>query len=97
MGTASPWKRLYNSARWRKLRIEVFVRDNYTCQMCKRICGGKFPADDSPEADHKQPHRGNEDLFFDPTNLQTLCKFPCHAADKQREEQDSVNTRGVWY
>lgn len=36
-------------------------------------------------ADHRIPHRGDEALFFDPDNLQTLCP-DCHDRNKQREE-----------
>lgn len=36
-------------------------------------------------ADHIKPHKGDEVLFFDLNNLQSLCK-PCHDSDKQREE-----------
>ena len=32
--------------------------------------------------DHKIPHKGDETLFFDPENLQSLCK-PHHDRDKQ--------------
>lgn len=46
--------------------------------------------------DHVKPHRGDERLFWDEANLQTLCK-PCHDRDKQREEQASRAERGVWY
>jgi len=46
--------------------------------------------------DHIEPHRGNEQLFWDENNLQTLRK-ECHDRDKQRAEQSSLHTRGVWY
>ena len=36
-------------------------------------------------ADHKRPHRGDPELFWAPTNVQTLCK-PCHDRVKQAEE-----------
>lgn len=36
-------------------------------------------------ADHIEPHRGDEALFWDIQNGQCLCK-PCHDRDKQREE-----------
>ncbi|WP_245482984.1 HNH endonuclease [Agrobacterium sp. CNPSo 2736] len=41
--------------------------------------------------DHVTPHKGDRDLFFDASNLQTLCK-PCHDTVKQREER----SRGRW-
>nr|MDX8322409.1 HNH endonuclease [Agrobacterium sp. rho-8.1] len=36
--------------------------------------------------DHVKPHKGDEVVFFDETNLQTLCKL-CHDTLKQREER----------
>lgn len=42
-------------------------------------------------ADHVVPHRGDEGLFYDPDNLQSLCAA-CHNSTKQRIElgQDIV-------
>ena len=42
-------------------------------------------------ADHITPHKGDEALFFDADNIQSLCK-PCHDSTKQRMElgQDVV-------
>lgn len=39
--------------------------------------------------DHIKPHRGDEDLFHDPANLQSLCK-PCHDGAKQQLERSGV-------
>lgn len=62
--------------------MAVLVRDLFTCQRC-----GVIEADTSQlVADHKRPHRGVEALFWDITNLWTLCK-PCHDSWKQREER----------
>ncbi|WP_336801465.1 HNH endonuclease [Kaistia sp. MMO-174] len=80
---SQPWRGWYNTAPWRRLRMDVFTRDLFTCQMpgCGRIEG-----DTSKLAcDHITPHRGDPRLFWDPSNLQTLCK-PCHDRDKQRLE-----------
>jgi 5-methylcytosine-specific restriction endonuclease McrA len=88
-----PWKAWYNLKRWQVLRSEIFLRDHYTCQCgCGLMeCGTSLLV-----CDHKIPHRGDERLFWDPTNLQTLRKV-CHDRDKQRAEQSSLHTRGVWY
>lgn len=88
-----PWKRWYKTARWQALRTEIFVRDLFTCQ-----CGcGVIEGDTSKlVCDHKIPHRGDERLFWDKTNLQTLLKA-CHDRDKQKAEQSSLHTRGVWH
>jgi 5-methylcytosine-specific restriction endonuclease McrA len=87
-----PWRKLYKTARWQALRLRVFVRDLFTCQRCGRLEGDTSKL----VADHKKPHRGDERLFFDESNVETLCK-PCHDAEKQREEQQSLHTRGVWH
>lgn len=80
---AEPLRRLYSTARWRRLRKAVIVRDNFTCRCC-----GVFEADSSKlVADHIKPHRGDLDLFWDEDNLQTLRASPCHNAKKQREER----------
>ena len=89
---ALPWRAWAKTARWQKLRWSVLVRDLFTCQICRRI-----EADTALlVADHKRAHRGDERLFWNPDNLQCLCKS-CHDTVKQAEEQVSLHTRGVWY
>lgn len=89
---AAPWRRLYKTARWRKLRIKVFIRDRFTCQCgCGRVEGNTSLL----VADHKVPHRGDERRFWDETNIHTLFK-ECHDSLKQKEEQASLHHRGVW-
>ena len=80
---ASPWRAWYNTTRWRALRLVIFERDQFTCQWpsCGRLEGNTSKL----VADHRRPHRGDELLFWDETNLQTLCK-PCHDSKKQRAE-----------
>lgn len=78
-----PSRKWYKTAKWQRLRLDVLTRDMFTCQMTG--CG-LFVADTSKlVADHKQPHRGNHDLFWDINNLQCLCK-PCHDGLKARQE-----------
>jgi 5-methylcytosine-specific restriction endonuclease McrA len=91
----APWRAWYGTARWQRLRQEVLIRDAYTCQRTGLICGGKYPAPDSPTVNHKKPHRGNEALFWDIDNLETVSKAE-HDAAIQREEQQSLHQRGVW-
>ena len=77
-----PWRAWYKTARWQKLRWSVLVRDLFPCREC-----GRITADTSQlVADHKQPHRGDERLFWDAENLQCLCKT-CHDSTKQRMEK----------
>jgi 5-methylcytosine-specific restriction protein A len=80
-----PYKHLYNSARWQYLRKKIlFV--NPLCVECEKQ-GIATPA---TIADHIRPHKGNINLFFDPLNLQGLCKR-CHDTKTSREESWNSN------
>lgn len=81
-----PWRGWYKTARWQHLRLLIFGRDLFTCQWpgCGRIEGDTSKL----VADHIVPHRGDERLFWDEGNLQTLCK-PCHDSKKQRAERQA--------
>lgn len=78
----NPLRPLYRTARWAKLRWSILTRDLFTCRMCDRLEGDTSKL----VCDHRQPHRGDLTLFWDPGNLWTLCA-PCHSGAKQREEQ----------
>ena len=76
----------YKLARWKAvphgLRWRVLVRDLFTCQLCRRT-----HADTSQlVADHKEPHRGDEGLFWSDANVWCLCA-QCHNSTKQRQER----------
>jgi 5-methylcytosine-specific restriction endonuclease McrA len=81
------WRGWYKLARWKRLRLVIFARDLFTCQMegCGRIEGDTSQL----VADHIRQHRGDERLFWDEGNLQTLCK-PCHDGVKQRAERQEA-------
>lgn len=81
---AEPWRKWYSLKRWKVLRLEVFSRDLFTCQMpgCGRIEGDTALL----VCDHVERHGGDPRLFWPITNLQTLCK-PCHDSAKQAEER----------
>lgn len=79
-----PWRGWYSTARWRRLRLAIFDRDGFTCQWPG--CGHVEGDPSKLVADHKQPHRGDEAMFWAEGNLWTLCK-PCHDGPKQRAEQ----------
>ena len=89
-----PWKAWYKLARWRDLRLRIFRRDLYTCQRPR--CGRVEVNTSLLVCDHVRPHRGDVRLFWDETNLQTLCKS-CHDTIKQREEQATLHQRGIWH
>jgi 5-methylcytosine-specific restriction endonuclease McrA len=84
---SSPWRAWYNTARWKQKRMAIFTRDLFTCQMreCRRLEGDTSQL----VCDHIKPHRGDDALFWDDANLQTLCK-PCHDRLKQIEERRSA-------
>lgn len=89
--TAERWRAWYHLAKWkhptRGLRMQVLVRDLFTCQMedCGRLCSDTSQL----VADHKKPHRGDPVLFWDETNLWTLC-LHCHNSIKQAEERGAA-------
>jgi 5-methylcytosine-specific restriction enzyme A len=80
------WRKWYYTARWKKLRQSVLIRDNYTCQKTGVVCVGKYPAPNSPVVDHIEQHHGDEVLFWNPKNLQTVSK-EYHDKVKQSEER----------
>ncbi len=94
--TVPPWKAWYNTSRWRALRLQVFRRDAYVCQHTGVVCTGHHPDPRSPVANHRIPHRGNPALFWDIDNIETVTKQH-HDTAIQRDEQDSLHERGVWY
>ncbi|MFZ4605167.1 MAG: HNH endonuclease [Caulobacter sp.] len=78
------WRNWYSLARWKRLRLTTFRRDDFTCQMpaCRRLEGNTALL----VADHIERHQGDPDLFWNPDNIQTLCKS-CHDGTKQAAER----------
>lgn len=72
--------------RWQKAR-ERHLQQHPLCVMCE--AEGRVEA--ATVVDHIVPHRGDERLFWDRTNWQSLCK-PHHDGEKQRQE--NVHERG---
>ena len=79
---AQPWRALYNTKEWQRLRWSVLQDALFTCAMC-----GQAEANTAKlVCDHKLPHRGDPGLFWDRGNLQCLCKG-CHDSRKQSMER----------
>lgn len=76
------WRGWYKTAAWQRLRWSVLVRDLFTCRRCGRVEGVTRLL----VADHVVPHRGDSARFWDPANLQCLCKA-CHDGAKQAEDR----------
>jgi 5-methylcytosine-specific restriction protein A len=76
-GTSS--ERGYNY-RWQKARA-TFLKGSPLCRHCKKL--GMVRA--ATEVDHIIPHRGDQQLFWDTSNWQGLCK-PCHSRKTARED-----------
>lgn len=93
---AAPWRRWYKTARWAALKLRVHARDQYVCQKTGVLCIGVHPAPNSPVAHHDDPHRGNEEKFWDEANIVTVSK-EWHDSEAQKAEQVSLDQRGVWY
>ena len=74
------WHALYNRKVWKQTRLAV-LQESPLCVRCMKL-GRSIPA---TVVDHIIPHRGDETLFFDRDNLQSLCK-PCHDGWKHRVE-----------
>lgn len=72
-----------NSAASRNWRNEVFKRDNYTCQNCKKV-------GDVLNAHHVKPFSIYPELRFELSNGLTLCKR-CHI-DYHKKEREWVRT-----
>ena len=66
--------------RWQRARVR-FLRNNPICAYCEH----EDRVTEASVVDHKIPHRGNQQLFWDESNWQSLCK-PCHDSVKKTEE-----------
>lgn len=77
---ARPWRNWYSLKRWAILRRSQLAASPL-CVMCK--AANKTKA--AEVVDHIKPHRGDAALFWDPANLQSLCKRH-HDSDKKIAE-----------
>jgi 5-methylcytosine-specific restriction protein A len=72
--------KLYNGKAWQAIRKNQ-LQSNPLCAYCLRL----GIVTQATIGDHIKPHRGDFRLFFDASNVQSLCK-PCHDSVKAREE-----------
>ena len=71
----------YRTARWQRIRAAQLHAEPL-CRMCSSE--GRITAANT--ADHIIPHKGDDRLFWDAGNLQSLCGS-CHSSDKQSIER----------
>ena len=76
-GSSSPGHPLYKDSRWRGANglRKLHLSKQPFCVECRKE--GKPIAECIPAVaivDHIRPHRGRPELFFDESNLQTMCK-----------------------
>ena len=64
-------KRLYNSPRWQAMRKSQLTKEPWCVDCLSKLAKYVFATD----ADHIVRHNGNPKLFFDETNLQSLCHY----------------------
>lgn len=62
-------QRLYKTAEWKAAR-----REQLRLEPCCRFCDRLGITRQATIVDHIEPHRGSRRLFFDRSNLQSLCK-----------------------
>ncbi len=72
-------QRLYNSKRWLKLRRLQLAAQPF-CEDCLRA----NTYTQATDVDHIRPHHGDPTIFFDRTNLQSLC----HADHTRKTNQE---------
>jgi 5-methylcytosine-specific restriction enzyme A len=78
------YKRLYGTARWKKAR-----KAQLTIEPLCRFHKARGLVALAGVVDHIKPHKGDLELFFDPRNLQSLCKL-CHDSAKQAQEKGGL-------
>lgn len=87
----APWRKLYATARWRRLRLAVLARDVFVCRQTGVLLSGVDPAPNSPVIDHIVPAHvfwwsDGERMFWEMDNLQAVSK-QWHDGEKQRLER----------
>jgi 5-methylcytosine-specific restriction endonuclease McrA len=70
--------------RWQKARA-TFLERHPLCRHCQQ----KGVVTVATDVDHIIPHRGNQQLFWDTSNWQSLC-HSCHSVKTQAEEADGA-------
>lgn len=81
---AQPWRSLYNTSQWKKIRAEV-LKAQPVCRICRRA--------KADTVDHVQRHGGDPAKFLKGP-FQALCKH-CHDTHKQSWEKGNAKPIGL--
>jgi 5-methylcytosine-specific restriction enzyme A len=79
-------KKPYTEHQWRMAR-KGFLSQHPLCERCQREGITKV----ADVVNHRIPHKGNEQLFWDPGNWEAVCKWH-HDSVIQREERSGRKT-----
>jgi 5-methylcytosine-specific restriction protein A len=83
---AEQYRRLYKTAAWRALRLAQ-LRSQPLCERCL----ADNVVEPATVVHHREAHKGDEKLFWDPKNLESVCD-PCHSGPIQSEERRGFST-----
>ena len=75
---AQQYRDEYQIKQWRALRRQVLVRDKVRCNHCGETLTNGCSDPRSAVVHHKMLHKGNLDLFYDPSILEAVC-WRCHS------------------
>lgn len=90
MANDSGWHHLYKTAHWRRLRHHQLSQE----PLC-RFCLITEDVTAASICDHIKPHKGDLELFYDASNLQSLCKHHHDSAKAMIEGGRKVVTYGL--
>lgn len=80
--------KVYRTREWQMVRLQVLKRDGYRCRECGKP--GRLEV-------HHRIRLQDGGAPYDPANLETLCRSPCHF-DKHRAHMHKFpeGPRGSW-
>lgn len=81
------WRHLYKTARWRRLR-EWQLGHQPLCERCLDM----EIVEPATVVHHREAHKGDEALFWNPDNLESICK-PHHDSHGQLEDHGKTVVR----
>lgn len=94
---SNPCRKHYNTKRWQELRDQVIAAAGGRCERTGIALVGPPRSWNSPVVDHIMPHEGNEQLFWDPKNLQCVSRQYHDAVKRARERAvDRSARRPAW-